>query len=774
MKQPEVFISYSWSSESMKIAGEVEAFFEKKGIPIIRDKKEVGYKGLIKEFMQRIGKGKYIILIVSDHYLKSENCMFELMQVAKSGEFYDRIFPLVLESAEIYKAYDRLDYVHYWKDEIEKLEEKMKKGGLTHLQGIYEDLNLYSEIRQNIAGLTDILKNINSLSIKMHQDSNYEELYNAIMENFQKKGRLSASEIDHFEERKKYKYYADRIDQSKKFQHHFYNSDNKVQVYFIHGKKNQSPSGLYKRICLERSRFNKDDIFCLTEPIKLESLKYKEYCKTDLLVKLFEKFGFDLGYIDKDKRNIRGLSELPPLKIKKYVFIGVTIGYDEWEQCVPELLGDFFKTILSEKMLPREAPTFIFIFLLNYPGKKSLKKFSSEREELFELNTCSTWLPRLDPVLKADIKNWFEKYMPDCKKEKQYIDNYFKGNRFKMVDVEKHLEKVIKDIRRMDKMITLDMKLSETPQISYQPDPTKYLLTEELKSAVKVAITLGQPLLITGEPGTGKTQLAYKVAYDLSRDNPEFYETPFVFNTKTTSTATDLFYLYDAIRHFHDANIRKTTGEEIPHISNYIKLQALGKAIALSNEKEIERKEFIQTSAAGPKSSVVLIDEIDKAPRDFPNDILDEIEKFQFEIKEAENYKITKGESQRIIVIMTSNSEKNLPDAFLRRCVFYHIPFPGKEELFKIVQSHLGEDSEYAKDDELIKHFQKIREILTKKKPATAELIAWLRILELKNFILDGKVDFDNLTTKQKKILMISYLVLAKTKEDLETLGENV
>jgi MoxR-like ATPase len=323
-------------------------------------------------------------------------------------------------------------------------------------------------------------------------------------------------------------------------------------------------------------------------------------------------------------------------------------------------------------------------------------------------------------------------------------------------------------------MITLDMKLSETTQISYQPDPTKYLLSEELKNAVKVAITLGQPLLVTGEPGTGKTQLAYKVAYDLSRDNPNFYEKPFVFNTKTTSTATDLFYLYDAIRHFHDANIRKTTGEKIPNVSNYIKLQALGKAIALSNEKEIERNEFIQTSAAGPKSSVVLIDEIDKAPRDFPNDILDEIEKFQFEIKEAENYKITKGESQRIIVIMTSNSEKNLPDAFLRRCVFYHIPFPGKEELFKIVQSHLGEDSEYAKDDELIKHFQKIREILTKKKPATAELIAWLRILELKNFILDGKVDFDNLTTEQKKILMISYLVLAKTKEDLETLGENV
>lgn len=323
-------------------------------------------------------------------------------------------------------------------------------------------------------------------------------------------------------------------------------------------------------------------------------------------------------------------------------------------------------------------------------------------------------------------------------------------------------------------MITLDMNLSKAPLISYQPDPTKYLLTEELKNAVKVAIVLGQPLLITGEPGTGKTQLAYKVAYDLSRDNPDFYEKPFVFDTKTTSTAPDLFYFYDAIRHFHDANIRQTTGEKMPNVSNYIELKYLGEAIALSSEQEIQRKEFIRISVTDPKSSVVLIDEIDKAPRDFPNDVLDEIEKFQFKIKEAEDYQITKGENQRIIVIMTSNSEKNFPDAFLRRCVFYHIPFPGKKELFNIVQRHLGADSQYTKDDELIKHFLEIREILTKKKPATSELIAWLRILELENFIVNGKFDPDNLTSEQKNILMMSYSVLAKTREDLETLRENV
>ena len=189
MEKPEVFISYSWNSESMKIADEVDSFLEKKGIPIVRDKKEIGYKGLIKEFMLRIGKGKYIILIINDHYLKSENCMFELLKIAENGEFYDRIFPLVLESSKIYKTSDRLDYVHYWEKEIKELEKKMKSGGLTNLQGIYEDLNLYNEIRQNIAKLTDILKSINTLSIKTHQDSNYNELYNTIMEKFRKENK---------------------------------------------------------------------------------------------------------------------------------------------------------------------------------------------------------------------------------------------------------------------------------------------------------------------------------------------------------------------------------------------------------------------------------------------------------------------------------------------------------------------------------------------------------------------------------------------------------
>ena len=132
----------------------------------------------------------------------------------------------------------------------------------------------------------------------------------------------------------------------------------------------------------------------------------------------------------------------------------------------------------------------------------------------------------------------------------------------------------------------------------------------------------------------------------------------------------------------------------------------MAKALALSNPEELRKGKFVQENE--PKSSVVLIDEIDKAPRDFPNDILNEIENMEFEIKEAGNYKIRKGAGQRIVVIMTSNSEKNLPEPFLRRCVFYHIPFPDKEQLLEIVQSQLGEKNNYA-DKRLIEHFEMIR-----------------------------------------------------------------
>ena len=292
-------------------------------------------------------------------------------------------------------------------------------------------------------------------------------------------------------------------------------------------------------------------------------------------------------------------------------------------------------------------------------------------------------------------------------------------------------------------------------------DPEKYQLSDEIVSAVKAAVNLGQPLFITGEPGTGKTQLAYKVAHHFGLQNEAGQAAPLIFNTKTTSTARDLFYLYDAVRHFRDANLRD--GPARP-ISDYIELQALGQAIALTNPSAAQQ---LGIQLSEPRSAVVLIDEIDKAPTDFPNDILFELENMAFEIKETGTV-IRAGEGRRPIVIMTSNSEKSLPDAFLRRCVFLHIEFPGKDLLAEIVRSKLGEQSAYT-DEAFIDHFMHVRDAVKKKKPATAELIGWLRMLEMDGFLADGP-DFRQLSERQRRLLRFSYSILAKNKDDLAIL----
>ncbi|MDJ0599374.1 MAG: toll/interleukin-1 receptor domain-containing protein [Crocosphaera sp.] len=180
MTNSEIFISYAWGGDSETLTNELDNAFKTKGITIIRDKRDVGYKGLIKEFMQRLGQGKCIIVVLSDKYLKSKNCMFELIEIAKNGNFYDRIFPIVLPDANIYKAASRLYYIQHWEAQIKDLEDAMKTGGLANLQGITDDLNLYTEIRNQIAELTNILKNMNTLTTEMHKESDFEAIITAV------------------------------------------------------------------------------------------------------------------------------------------------------------------------------------------------------------------------------------------------------------------------------------------------------------------------------------------------------------------------------------------------------------------------------------------------------------------------------------------------------------------------------------------------------------------------------------------------------------------
>lgn len=280
----------------------------------------------------------------------------------------------------------------------------------------------------------------------------------------------------------------------------------------------------------------------------------------------------------------------------------------------------------------------------------------------------------------------------------------------------------------------LPKQLPDSPQTRLL-QPEKYLADPGLRDACNVALLLGQPLLLTGETGTGKTQLAYSLAWELG------FGEPLKFETKSTSIARDLFYNYDALTRFQ--NIQTGLGSN--QILDYINYQALGLAILRTLNSDLisdEVKKMIpsELQTSQPVRSVVLIDEIDKAPRDFPNDLLNELELMYFRIPELGNQKIVADSKLQPIVIITSNSEKDLPDAFLRRCIYYHLTFPDSDRLKEIIANRLGMNIGDAFLQSAINLLEQLRSPRNglRKKPGTAELLNWIVVLQKSHSILEN------------------------------------
>jgi MoxR-like ATPase len=264
------------------------------------------------------------------------------------------------------------------------------------------------------------------------------------------------------------------------------------------------------------------------------------------------------------------------------------------------------------------------------------------------------------------------------------------------------------------------------PVLAPLQKPERYLPSPELRDACNVALLLGQPLLLTGEPGTGKSCFAANLAWELGLD------APLRFEVKSTSTAKQLFYTYDTLQRFQDIQSGDSS-LTLPSPMRYLKVQALGQAILDSHAPEELPPPLLGLSRDGtPKRSVVLIDELDKAPRDFPNDLLNELEHLFFRISELGDLELHARQQLRPVVVITSNSEKDLPDAFLRRCVYHHLAFPDSKRLREIVARQLLDwpcgTQVMADAIELFFRLRDPRQGLNKR-PSTAELLCWLLTL---------------------------------------------
>ncbi len=260
---------------------------------------------------------------------------------------------------------------------------------------------------------------------------------------------------------------------------------------------------------------------------------------------------------------------------------------------------------------------------------------------------------------------------------------------------------------------------------------SEYIATVDLSVAVNAAITLEKPLLIKGEPGTGKTELARQVAHSLSLPIMEW-------NIKSTTRAQQGLYEYDAVSRLRDSQLGIADINEIDH---YIKKGKLWEAFVSKTK------------------TVLLIDEIDKADIEFPNDLLQELDKMAFHVYET-NQQITA--KHRPIIIITSNNEKELPDAFLRRCFFHYIKFPDKQTLEKIIEIHFPKIKKNLLNNALTQFFD-IRETPgLKKKPSTSEILDWLKLL------LCEDIDASDLRNDPKNILPRMHGALLKNEQDIQ------
>lgn len=197
MNDSQIFLSYAWGGESEKIVNELDAAFQEKGINLIRDKRDLGFEGMITDFMQKIGEGNAVVTVISDKYLKSPYCMFELLEIYRNLNFKERIFPIVLGDANVFDPLPRLQYLKYWQDKKKELDDAIMQFGTDAITVIGDDYKIYKKIFDNFGEVVNILKDINSLTPDMHREDNFKILIDAVAGSLEQTTKAENNEKKH-------------------------------------------------------------------------------------------------------------------------------------------------------------------------------------------------------------------------------------------------------------------------------------------------------------------------------------------------------------------------------------------------------------------------------------------------------------------------------------------------------------------------------------------------------------------------------------------------
>lgn len=462
-----IYISYAHAGKGKHVTESLDKAFQARNVLILRDEREVGYKESFGEYMKQLGAGDHVIVVIDKPYLESHNCMYELIEVYKNEHFRERIFPVVLSCAEIYKAVRRVDYIKHWEAKIAAL--NLAVNGVqskANLQGIYEELNLYTEIRNTFATITDILADMNAKEFASHQADKYDTIFEAIHKEMNAPKKPKPPTIIKLPAKHKI-YECNRGKQCTSF-YGSRDTSKKVQPFFIHGDEKHGHEQLFERFCNELNYRNisehtkfKIQKFNIDIPVIPDSSKFTEDLRIALFLEMMsntpsESLPTHLGEAYDNCNTIKTFTK------QDIVAVNFNISNPGPIHVIIEGITHLMDNICSASLLPPNAPKFYFFFSMKYDHEPErnflIKKLfpNSEKKKIKQILDNNQRIPVIDELtwLKDDdIHKWLKsiKIQPEIRKEiigSELFAPYKKSQGYYMRDLMSSFKKIIENYEK--------------------------------------------------------------------------------------------------------------------------------------------------------------------------------------------------------------------------------------------------------------------------------------------------------------------------------------